>query len=149
LPGGQSVTENFNLHQDRQPGTYRIVLLDGLDGATAQFTLTGGTPTYSVSVQPQGVPVTSEYITVRITNTSQFEGGYGYGHRIERYVNGSWQSLQLDMSPVISIWMILPAGQTATYDLSLYSEQFYYQPGRYRVVLTGVEGQPSAEFTLY
>jgi len=154
LAAGQSITENFSLHQNQfsyQPGTYRIVFLDGLGGASAQFTLTGvvPTPTYSVSVHPQGIPVTSEYITVSITNTSQVEGGYGYGHRIQRHVNGRWENVPLNMSPVISIWAILPAGQTATYDLSLYQDQFFYEPGRYRVILTGVDGQPSAEFTLF
>ena len=151
LSAGQSTTETFSLHQDQfayQPGTYRIVFLDGLDDASAQFTLTGN-PTYSVSVQTQSLHVTAEYITVRITNTSQVEGGYGYGHRIERYAGGRWEIVPLDTSPVISIWMILSAGQTVTYDFSLYQEQFDYQPGRYRVVLLGVEGQPSAEFTLF
>jgi len=151
LPAGGSTTETFSLHQDQfayQPGTYRIVFLDGLDGASAQFALTGN-PTYSVSVQTQSLPVTAEQITIRITNTSQVEGGYGYGHRIERFVSGRWEVVPLETSPVISIWMMLPAGQTVTYNLSLYQDQFDYQPGRHRVVLVGVAGEPSAEFTLF
>ena len=142
LPAGQSTTESFSLHQNQfyyQPGTYRIVFLDGLGGASAQFTLTAS-PTYLVSVHPQSIPVTAEYVTVTITNTSQVEGGYGYGHRIERFVNGSWQTVPLDMGAVISIWMMLSPGQSATYDFSLHQEQYDHQPGRHRIVLTGLAG---------
>ena len=42
LPAGATKTERVYLHQeeyDYQPGTYRIVLLDGLNNATAAFTL--------------------------------------------------------------------------------------------------------------
>ena len=150
LPAGQSVTQNFSLHQNQhnyQAGTYRIVFLGSLGGASVQFTLTGGVPTYSVAAQPQSFPVTAEYITVAITNTSQVEGGYGLGYRIEKRINGNWELVPLNFA-VIDIFMILPPGQTNTETFNLHQDQFYYQPGTYRIVLTGVAGEPSAQFTL-
>ena len=150
LAAGQTVTENFSLHQNQfnyQPGSYRIVFLDGLGGASAQFTLTGGSPTYSVAVEPSTLPVTAEYITVRITNTSQVEGGYGLGHRFERFANGVWHPIPL--YPVVpDIYVILSPGESNTEIFSLHQDEFDYQPGTYRIVLVGVAGQPSVQFTL-
>jgi len=44
------------------------------------------------------------------------------------------------MGAVISRWMILEPGQSVTYDFSLHQEQYDHQPGRHRIVLTGLAG---------
>jgi len=91
--------------------------------------------------------VSAAYITVEFTNTSRYEGWYGEGHRIERYVNGSWETIPIQfMVPAIAV--MSPPGLTVTYNLSLHQEQHDYQPGRYRVTFVSVPGELSAEFTL-
>ena len=104
-------------------------------------------PTFSAVVSPNIYSVSAEYITVEIVNTSEVEGWYGFGHRIERYVNGTWEIVPLEFF-VVDLAMLLSAGYSAPYYFSLHQDQFDYQPGRYRIVLTGVPGEPWAEFTL-
>lgn len=151
LPAGKAQTETFSLHQeqyDYEPGTYRVVFLDGLGGASAEFTLTGGMKSaYSVAADPRSYSVTADSITVKITNTSQVEGGYGLAYRIEQKVNGKWEAVPLDFV-VMEIFAILPAGKDYTETFSLHQEQYDYEPGTYRIVfLDGLNGA-SAEFKL-
>ncbi|WRS26810.1 immunoglobulin-like domain-containing protein [Oscillospiraceae bacterium MB08-C2-2] len=104
-------------------------------------------PAYRVEASPASYAVDAPSITVKITNTSQVEGGYGYMYRIEREVNGSWQAIPLDFN-VIEIFVTLPAGQTNTEEFSLFQEQYDYQPGTYHIVLSDGLGGASAQFTL-
>lgn len=151
LPAGQTNTEKFSLHQgqyDYQPGSYRIVFLHSLSGASAEFNLSGNVePTYSVTADPKSYPATADSITVKITNTSQAEGGYDYSHRIERKKDGKWEPLALDITWNDS-WVDLPAGQTNTETFSLYQEQYDYKSGSYRIVFLHSFGGVSVEFTL-
>ena len=151
LPVGQTNTETFSLHReqyDYQPGAYRIVFTDGLGGASVQFTLTGkAKPTYSVAADPNSYPVNAESITVKIANTSQIEGGYGYAYRIEREINGKWEAVPLEFD-VMAIAAILPAGQASKETFSLHQEQYNYRPGTYRIVFLDGLGGVSAQFTL-
>jgi hypothetical protein len=150
LAPGQSLTETISLpgRLISQPGTYRVVFTDILGGLSAQFTVTGTVnPTYSVSVQPNTLPVTAASISVRITNTSQVEGSFGLSHRIDRRVGGRWETVPLNVD-VPDIAMILAPGQTITETFSLHQDQYDYQPGTYRIVfLDGLDGA-SAPFTL-
>lgn len=151
LPAGQSNTETFKLHQeqyDYQPSKYRIVFLDGLNSATAEFTLTGNAEaSYSIVARPSSYSIDAESITVRITNTSQVEGGYGCAYRIDRNANGKWETIPLDFD-VQTIAVILPAGETYTETFSLHQNQYNYQSGRYRIVLLDGLNNASAEFKL-
>lgn len=151
LPAGKTNTETFSLHHeqyDYTPGTYRIVFLDGLGGASAEYTITGSAKTaYSVAAEPRSYSITADSITVKIINTSQVEGGYGYAYRIEQKVNGKWEAVPLEFD-VMEIAAILPAGKTSTETFSLHQEQYDYAPGTYRIVFLDGLGGATAEFSM-
>lgn len=151
LPAGQSSQLTMSLYQEQfayTPGTYRIVFLDGLNGATCEFSLTGSaSPTYSMSATPASYPVAAEQITVTITNTSTVEGGYGLYYKIQRKVEGGWKTVPLEFD-VNDIAVILMPGKSSSESFSLHQSQYDYQPGTYRIVLQDGGGNASAQFTL-
>jgi len=104
-------------------------------------------PEYTVAAEPSFYPVSTESITVRITNISNAEGGYGLGHQLERNVDGAWEALPINVA-VPSIWMFLFAEDSRVETFYLHHDMYDYQPGLYRIkFLDGLNGL-SAEFTL-
>ena len=105
------------------------------------------TATYRVTANPDRYEVSTDSITVNITNTSDVDGGFGRYYRIEQRTDGEWIPLPLEII-VTEDWPLLPAGETQAQSYSLFQDQYDYSPGAYRIVLTGVSGEPSAEFDL-
>jgi hypothetical protein len=161
LPAGETQEQTYNLFQDQydySPGTYRIVFTDGLNSAAAEFNMldvnyepgpgqSTGEPAYEVETERGRYGVSTDSITVNITNTSNVEGGYGRHYRIEEKAGERWTPLPLEII-VTEEWFILPAGETQAQSYNLFQDQFDYSPGTYRIVLTGVAGEPSVVFEL-
>jgi hypothetical protein len=162
LPAGETQEQSYNLHQDQHdyiPGTYRIVFADGLNDATAEFSMldvnyepgpgqANGEPAYEVKPKLSVYDANTEAIPVSITNISNAEGGYGHHYRIEEKAGETWTPLPLEII-VTEEWLILPAGETQEQTYNLFRDQFDYIPGTtYRIVLTGVAGEPSVMFQL-
>lgn len=120
---------------------------DGLIGGSGGGASQPAQTSYTVVADPSVYDISADSITVKITNTSQAEDGYGYAYRIERNNNGKWESIPLEFD-VMEIAAILPAGQTNTEKFSLHREQYDYQSGDYRIVFLDGLGGASAQFTL-
>ncbi len=103
--------------------------------------------TYEVTPKLGVYDLSTESITVDITNTSDIDGGFGRHYRIEQQTDDGWAPLPFDII-VTEDWIILPAGETQTHTYSLLQDQYNYRPGTFRVVLLGVTGEPSVEFEL-
>ncbi len=104
-------------------------------------------PAYEVTLKPGVYELSTESITVDITNTSAVDGGFARHYRIEQQTDGNWTTLPLEII-VTEDWILLPAGETQAHAYNLLQDQFDYRPGTYRVVLLGVDGEPSVEFEL-
>jgi hypothetical protein len=104
-------------------------------------------PSYVITVPQNSYDINTELVTVNITNTSETEGGFSPHYRIEQQIDGEWTAVSLDIS-VTENWLILPAGETQEFSYKLFPMYYDYLPGNYRIVMTGVSGEPVAEFTL-
>ena len=102
---------------------------------------------YSVAANPDRYEMSADSITVDITNTSDVDGGFGRYYRIEQRSDGGWIPLPLEII-VTEDWPLLPAGETQAQSYNLFQDQYDYSPGTYRIVLTGVAGEPSVVFEL-
>jgi|GEM_PF-2429290 len=94
-------------------------------------------------------PINVESVQLVVANETNGEGGYGASYAIDRYdpYGKKWDRIPLDIS-FPEDFAILQAGESHTITVKLYQNLHDYLPGRYRVVLTGVQGSPVVEFQL-
>ena len=87
---------------------------------------------------------TAEAVTVRFTNRSGVEWGYGYAYRLQVRLDGAWYEIPAEREMAFpEILMLLPDGESAEQTCSL--EPYGSLPaGVYRVVMENM----TAEFTM-
>ena len=102
---------------------------------------------YYVSIEKPSYSVSTDAVVVNITNASYTDGGFDGRYRLESKVGTEWQALPLEI-PAADEWIPLPADGVLAHSYSLLQNQYEYSPGIYRIVLLGVQGEPSVEFAL-
>ncbi|MCD8029803.1 MAG: hypothetical protein LUF85_02940 [Bacteroides sp.] len=102
----------------------------------------------TLEIVPQSYSGAPGQIHLFITNHTPSMLEYGAGYQIEKYDPEAeeWQHMDFfDHVAVISIMYMLPAGESASYSISLFPDHVDYKSGRYRVKKQIYTGEESVE----
>lgn len=89
-----------------------------------------------MKIDPQTYATVPERVSLSITNNSTETAQYGANYEIEKYRtdDDEWVEVRLPEGiAVIAIMYILPPGETANYDISLFPDRLEYESGTYRI----------------
>lgn len=108
-------------------------------------------PFVTLKATAESYPTSTKSIQVSMTNNTSGEVSTGEYYTIEYYNKGTWEKISLDFE-VPAIEIVIAPGQSHTFGIELYKEQYNYLPGKYRVVkMTYTKDGPyasKAEFAL-